>query len=573
MKKRKKVVFLITTLIILWLSIPFFISVWIKTSTDRRVNLSFFLTPFGARVLNFYWKIMEKPLFTIKTNGSINVPWRSLFFSSDQLLAFQMPATMKLPSGKTKMNFSGEIQGNFKKGEVNLKDVNIWLEKFGKIFVSGKLVQWGTEFCEVQGNIKDFAIDELRNILGIQNLPFSASITGKLSITINREIVKLLKFDIDFSNLLLQQQSSPLSGHVRGAYDIIEKKCTIDSGDFLTQSGGKISVKGMISREEFSLKIESEGVNLEEIISQLPQKWQEKFKIEKNSRISINAESSRKKGTGLPYFAGFLSIPDKIQFSGFSCYDLTIQNSAEKNEILLKAKRVEIGKIGCDEISGEILRENERYKGNLHFSFYNGLGEIQFVTSESSPFKVFAKTEISKIDIAKLVQALNPDILITGLLNVICFLEFGDKDFSIMAKIDNVPGRLFSQKLNFSAVKALASLGSSGFAGSVGKRFGSNNFYYRKLSGVISIINGYLTIEGTAKRAGQNDYLLTSEIFGSGINVLVDRNNNSIQIEDLKQRIGRAMKQNKAQFKLSLSQQGGGYGDFWSYRGKQVMFS
>ena len=60
-----------------------------------------------------------------------------------------------------------------------------------------------------------------------------------------------------------------------------------------------------------------------------------------------------------------------------------------------------------------------------------------------------------------------------------------------------------------------------------------------------------LTIEGTVKKAGNYDYLVTSEIFGSGINVLVDKKNNSIHIEDLKQRINNAMKQSKPEMKFS----------------------
>ncbi|MCM8817306.1 MAG: hypothetical protein NC913_07360 [Candidatus Omnitrophica bacterium] len=515
----------------------------------------------------------EKPEIILKLKGSLKVPWKSLLFGTQQLFAFQTPATIKLPSGKSKLNFSGEIQGNFRKGDLTLKDVNVWLEKFGKIFVFGRLVKWGTEVCEIEGNVKDFAIDELRNILGIQNLPFSAAITGKLSVSINKDIVKLLKFDIDFSNLMIQQQSSPLQGHVKGTYDILEKKCIIDSGNITTKSGGKIFVKGMISSEDFSLKIESTGVNLEEIISQLPQKWQEKLKISSESKISISAEGFRSKEKVFPEFTGFLSIPGDIQYKNLSCSALSIKSYPEKNEILIEAQKVGIGRINCNEIKGKISRENEKYRGNINFSFYNGTGNVHFVTTETQPLKIYAKAEVSRMDLAMLVQSLSPEILITGIINIICFFEFGDKEYSLMAKFDNVPGRPFSQKLNIGAVKAIANLGSANFASSMGKQFGSGNFYYRRLGGVISIVNGLLTIEGTAKRAKGNDFLVTSEIFGSGINVLVDKNNNSIQIEDLKQRISRAMKQGKPQFKLSLIQQGERYGNNRINCGKQIMLS
>lgn len=550
-KKIKLTLFIIVSLVLLWILIPTILGIWASKASDKKVNLSFLPTIPGARILNFQWKISELPSINLKMKGSIKIPWKSLVFGTQQLFALQVPATINLPSGKSKINFSGEIQGNFKKGEVNLKDINVWIEKFGRIFVSGRLVKWGTEICEIEGNVKNFAIDELRNMLGIQNLPFSAFITGKLSVTINKDIVKLLKFDIDFSNLLLQNNSSPLTGHIKGTYDLLGKKCIIDNGNIITQSGGKLFVKGMISDEDFNLKIESTGVNLEEIISQLPPRWQEKLKITTESKISINLEGSRKKDMVLPIFTGSISVPGQIQYNSFSCSSLNIQSSMENNEILIEAKKIEIGKIDCNDIRGKIFRENEKYRGIINFSFYNGTGKAQFMTTETNPLRIYAKAEISRIDFAKLVQSLNPEILITGLLNIVCFFEFGNKEYSLMAKIDNVVGRPFSQKLNIGAVKAIASLGSSNFAGNIGKQFGSGNFYYRKLSGVISIVNGYLTIEGTAGKAGENDYLVISEIFGSGINVLVDRNNNSIQIDDLKQRIGRAMKQSKPQFKLS----------------------
>ncbi|MGC9065267.1 MAG: hypothetical protein ACP5JO_01380 [Candidatus Ratteibacteria bacterium] len=552
MIKRKKIVVLcLCTLVFLWIFIPVITGIWTNTASDGKVKVFFFFTPAGAKLVNFHWKILEKPILSLKISGSLKIPWKSILFGSQQLLAFQTPASINLPQGKSKVNFSGEIQGNFKTGTINIKNGNIWLEKFGKIFVAGKLVQWGKETCEIEGNVKDFAIDEFRTMLGIQNLPFAGTMTGKLSITINKDIVKMLIFDVDFNKLLLQESSHPLSGHAKGTYDFLQKKCLIETGNIFTESGGKISLKGFISPEDFSVKIESEGVNLEEIVSQLPEKWREKFKFTSDSKISINGEGKWKRADKVPFFAGIFSIPGKIQYKNFSCSSLLIEGSQEKEKITVSASNIDIGKINCDRIMGTIIKENGKYRGDFTFKFYEGLGDMVFVTNQDTSPRVYARAQVQKINLEKFIHSLNTDILITGLVNVICFLEFGNKDFSVQARIDNVPGMLFSQKLNISAVKALASLGSSSFAGSIGKQFGSNNFYYRKLSGVISLTNGQLTIEGTAKRAGNHDYLITSEIFGSGINVLVDRKNNSIHVEDLKRRILNAMQQNKAQFKFS----------------------
>ncbi len=570
--KRKTRIFLWTVVILvfIWLSVPSFLGLRVNSSSGGKVKIHFFLTHASAKILRFQWKIFERPHIVLNARSTIKIPWKNFLFGTEQLLAFEGPGNIVLPSGNSRINFSGEIQGNFKTGEVNIKNGNIWLEKFGKVFVSGKLIKWGKETCEIEGNVRDFSIDQLRIIFGIQNLPFSGKINGNLSITTNRDVVRLLKFDVSFSEFFFQKQSKPLSGNAKGSFDLLKKRCFIETGNITTQSGGRISLMGFISPKEFNLKIESEGVNLEEIISQMPEKWQEKIKLRSDSGISINAEGVWKREEVLPFLSGFLSVPGEVYFNNFSCRSFILKSSQNSNEIDIAAAKIGFGNINCVGIKGKIARDNNRYKGSITFNLYDGKGNISFMSSEAgNPFKLYAKADVNRINLEKLVHSLNPDVLITGIMNLVCFIGFGKKDFSLMAKFDNVPGMPFSQKLNISAVKALASLGSSSFGGSIGKKLGSTNFYYRKIGGVVSYQNGLLTIEGTAKKSANHDYLISSEIFGSGINVLVDRKNNSIHMEDLKQRINNAMKQNKPQIKGERH----GKTDSWINCWKQIMLS
>jgi len=551
-KKTKVLLWIIVVFVFIWILTPVFLGIKTHNATDGKIKLCFFLTHTCAKVFKFQWKIFDKPYIELNARSTIKLPWKSLVFGTTQLLAFEGPGSIVLPSGNSKINFSGEIQGNFKTGEVNIKSGSVWLEKFGNIFVSGKLVKWGKETCEIQGKVKDFSVEELRTVFGIESLPFAGVINGNLSVIINKDIVKLLKFDVSFSNLYFQKQSKPLSGNAKGSYDILQKKCFVESGNNTTHSGGKILLKGFVSPEEFSLKIESEGVNLDEIISQLPEKWQEKIKVKNNSGISINIEGFRDKKEHLPFISGFLSLPGEICFNNFSCCSFALSGSQDNKEINIEAEKIGFGNINCREIKGKIISYNDKYKGNITFNLYDGKGNISFVSSEAKdPLKFYAKADVKRINLEKLIHNLNPDVLVTGIVNLICFMEFGKNNVSLMARFDNVPGRPFSQKLNIGAVEALAKLGSSSFSGSIGRQFGSENFYYRRIGGVINYQDGLLTIEGTVKKAGNYDYLVTSEIFGSGINVLVDKKNNSIHIEDLKQRINNAMKQNKPEMKFS----------------------
>jgi len=76
--------------------------------------------------------------------------------------------------------------------------------------------------------------------------------------------------------------------------------------------------------------------------------------------------------------------------------------------------------------------------------------------------------------------------------------------------------------------------------GSVIKSFGTSDFPYGLIAGRAIIDNGYLTIRGLAGRKGDQEILIKRGTF-KGINLFIDRDLNTINIQDLKNRITHAI--------------------------------
>ncbi|MCM8762174.1 MAG: hypothetical protein NC929_02490, partial [Candidatus Omnitrophica bacterium] len=88
------------------------------------------------------------------------------------------------------------------------------------------------------------------------------------------------------------------------------------------------------------------------------------------------------------------------------------------------------------------------------------------------------------------------------------------------------------QLMNFGAIKVIASLSG----GSAIKSFGTSDFPYGMIAGSVVIHHRYLTIEGLAGRKGHQELLIKKGLF-KGINLFIDRRFNTIEIQDLRNRI------------------------------------
>jgi hypothetical protein len=126
----------------------------------------------------------------------------------------------------------------------------------------------------------------------------------------------------------------------------------------------------------------------------------------------------------------------------------------------------------------------------------------------------------------------------TGMMNLDANVEVTGKNVAWEARFENTPGKMFSQHLNIGAINVLANLGS----GSAVKILGQQNFYYRKFAGIVSYRDGFLTIEGAAKKTKDASYILTAESFSRGIiNIRVDQKNNTIRLSDLQRRLSNSL--------------------------------
>ncbi len=118
-------------------------------------------------------------------------------------------------------------------------------------------------------------------------------------------------------------------------------------------------------------------------------------------------------------------------------------------------------------------------------------------------------------------------------MNILGNLNISKNNLEIETIFNSVKKRNVTQYMNFGAIQLLTSLSGT----SPVKRVGSSNFYYKEIKGKISVKNNYLTIEGLAGEKGESQYLVIKPILLPGINILIDKRNNTIRIDELINRV------------------------------------
>jgi len=527
---------------VVWLLLPSIVSLLLTHSTQDRCRISFFLTPNRASVRSFQWRMLQNPQILGKIRTSLKLPWRSFIFGQEQLLAFSGPGQIVFPKGQNKLELSGEVNGNFKTGALRITGASVKVENLGRILLSGNLSNWGKENVTLSGRVNDFMLSDLRRALNIPQMPFSGKVDGMVDLVISKDKIKLFKFDLDFRELIYREKSTPFSGHVKGSYDLVASICTIENAIVKSPSGGTLELKGLLGKEEFALKFKSEGLDLEEVVSQLPEAWQKKFQFKANGNVSLDCETRWETGS-LPEFAGRMQINGNLEGAKFSCGSFSLtginRTSSKQPDFYISLRDLTFGNMRIPSAGGTLYPQEGRYLGEISFSLWEGKGVAQLsipVTVGKSP-KLVGRIDLHKMQLEKFARSLNPEIVFTGLIDIVSFIELARGHVFVQASFENIKGKPGIQKLNFGALKALANFGSANIAGSISR----GDFYYRRLAGIITYNDGFLTVEGRAKSGQKYDYLMTSGYF-SGINIIVDRTGNTIRIEDLKNRIQRAMK-------------------------------
>lgn len=146
---------------------------------------------------------------------------------------------------------------------------------------------------------------------------------------------------------------------------------------------------------------------------------------------------------------------------------------------------------------------------------------------------MIGKFSICDINIEKLVKSIDKDIIITGIINIDGNFEIKGNDINLETLFYSKTKKGIKQFMNFGALELLTSLSGSNPI----KKVGESNFYYKTIFGKVIIKNGLFTIEGLAGEKNGKQYLMIKPILLPGINILIDRKNNTIELSDLIKRI------------------------------------
>lgn len=220
-----------------------------------------------------------------------------------------------------------------------------------------------------------------------------------------------------------------------------------------------------------------------------------------------------------------LNAPE-ISFLNYTLENLLIE---------LPENRFEAGKLHFQKITAENLSGNfnEELKGSANFTLYGGKGRLTYdVREEKDAFSTSFGFDVKSINLSGLVSDLSEEVYISGILDVDGKGAFTQEGPEVEVSFRSKPARGVKQAMNFGAVRVLATLGG----GSPIKTFGSSDFRYNLIAGRLTVKNDYLTIEGLAGRKGDQNFLIRGGLFG-GINLSIDRDSNTIKIEELQRRI------------------------------------
>jgi len=194
----------------------------------------------------------------------------------------------------------------------------------------------------------------------------------------------------------------------------------------------------------------------------------------------------------------------------------------------------------------EIQNINCNFKNNLqgilNFNFYGGNGKVDFQIKDLSSFN--GLFSIENLDIYKLANSFNEKIVISGFINLKGYFNIAYEKREIEINFNSVKKLGIKQYMNFGAVELIASLSG----GNILKRFGSSNFYYKNIAGKISIKDNDFTIEGLAGEKGENQYLIVKPFLLPGINILIDKKNNTIHLDEFINRVNQAIERIKQNY-------------------------
>ncbi len=193
--------------------------------------------------------------------------------------AFSGPGGITISGEERDMKVKGSVSGNFKQGELNIKQTSIDVENLGSFEVKGLLEKWGKESVSLNINLNGTRIEDVNELLDI-NIPFSGKATGTvlLDFVQNDPAKKAITFDVVVKELSMEKGSN-FTAFVKGVYAMSEGRTDISDGRLVNAQGGQILFKGYLDRENFNFIFESENMPLEEFLKFIPEEIRKKYNL------------------------------------------------------------------------------------------------------------------------------------------------------------------------------------------------------------------------------------------------------------------------------------------------------
>ena len=383
-------------------------------------------------------------------------------------------------SNPEQLKINGRITGNFLTGSYEVSNLKVKIEKIGEISVSGRIETRGTESSRISINLADFSLAELEKSLGLTTLPKYGSLQGQAVLTIGRSAgqwkARRLDGRVLFTGLQFENQ-----------------KIAPLSGD----------VQGF-----YDFAAASGQINSARILTR------------SGGSLSLSGNIT-KKGFDLSFASDGLYLEDLIE----------ALPAPVREKMGLKMEKV-VGKATYDLESGTV-------GSNVSFSFYKaaGSGDISVRRSESGKPSTTGHLNLAGLDLLSLSTVYGNGAQMSGIANLDYTFQAGETGLeSWRALLETVPVRGVRQYLNISALKALVALSTGSTVGLLAAK----DYGYRKLKAAATYQDGLLSIEGLARREKDRDYILLGNLLGYTVNISMDPRGNTINLEDLKQRLNQA---------------------------------
>jgi len=539
--KKRKILSFIFALLILFSSLIFFTQRYLEKklssfSSNTVKITSVYFPKIGIKIKNIKFHPVETPYTIILKNFYIRPSILSLFRQDNLAFAFTGPGEIETNSKKREIDISGSVSGNFKKGDLKFEKTKVYLEKLGKLEISGSVENWGKEKTLLKLKLDYISLENLLDFFNIESSA-KGKIKGDLLLTIiKKENIEKMDFVLNFPELFIENKQNMFNGQIIGNTSLLTKKTEITKGEINSAGGGKIIFEGLVENQDFNFKFTSKGITVEEILDFLPAKFKEKIGVKKaQGQISMDNFSIQKDKKNF-LFSGYLTLNNSsfiVKETDITDFNLFVNS----DDTSFNCKSLKYNNIVMNDIIG-VIKGNNSYKGEFSFLFYNGKGECNFTLLNlfQNP-EIFTEFKLKEISISSLFNSLNPQIYVSGIMNLKGYAKLNKTDKEIEVVFDTSKKKGEKQFLNFAAVKALLHFGASSLITSARK----TNYSYKKLAGKITLKNGYLTIEGLAGEKGENQYLVRSGYFGPRINILVNKKTNTIKLEDFRKRIRNAV--------------------------------